>query len=87
MDFSQLTANDQQAMEAIVARKQMKDFSRLFTSLVDRCFTSCVDDFTSRSLTSREDECVSKCTQKFLKHSERVGARFQEENQKIAGGN
>lgn len=70
-------------MEAILAKKQMKDFSRLYTGLVERCFGSCVDDFTSRALTNREEECVDKCTTKFLKHSERVGARFQEENQKM----
>ncbi|CAO1622935.1 unnamed protein product [Parajaminaea phylloscopi] len=87
MDFSQLSPAEGAQMERIVARKQMKDFTRLYTSLVERCFGSCVDDFTSRSLTSREEDCVEKCTQKFLKHSERVGHRFQEESQKMMAKN
>lgn len=67
-------------MERIVAQRQMRDFGRLFNSLTERCFTSCVDDFTSRALTTKESECTDKCLTKFMKHSERVGARFQEEN-------
>ncbi|PWN21491.1 putative TIM9-translocase of the mitochondrial inner membrane [Microstroma glucosiphilum] len=83
MDFSQLSPAEASAMEQIVARKQMRDFTKLYSGLVERCFGSCVDDFTSRALTTREEECVDKCTMKFLKHSERVGARFQEENAKM----
>lgn len=80
---SQLSRSEQAQMEALMQRRQMKDFTRLYTGLVERCFGSCVDDFTSKVLTNREDECIQKCTNKFLKHSERVGARFQEENQKM----
>jgi mitochondrial import inner membrane translocase subunit TIM9 len=50
---------------------------------VDRCFNDCVQDFTSDSLTSRENTCLTRCAEKFLKHSERVGTRFQEQNQKL----
>lgn len=66
-------------MQQIIEQKQMKDFMRLYSGLVERCFQGCVNDFTSRALTSKETQCVSYCTQKFLKHSERVGARFAEE--------
>jgi import inner membrane translocase subunit TIM9 len=31
-------------------------------------------------LSSKEETCVLKCSEKFLKHSERVGLRFQEQN-------
>lgn len=58
----------------------MKDFLRLFTSLVDRCFTDCISDFTTKALKEKEEGCVVKCVEKFMKHSERVGARFQEHN-------
>lgn len=30
-----------------------------------------------------QETCIESCTQKWLKHSERVGARFQEENAKM----
>lgn len=87
----------------------MQDFMRLYSGLVERCFTSCCNDFTSKTLSSKEvrrsryfhrsvsnatahlgivftlfccrqEQCVSNCTDKFLKYSERVGARFAEHN-------
>ena len=36
-------------------------------------------DLTEGCLSS-QDACIENCTTKFLKHSERVGARFAEEN-------
>jgi import inner membrane translocase subunit TIM9 len=32
----------------------MKDFLKLYSGLVERCFGDCVNDFTSKSLTSKE---------------------------------
>ena len=86
----------------------MQDFMKLYSGLVERCFTSCCNDFTSKALSSKEvgfnvscgtiapvtlassyanasnpfnqNTCVQNCTEKFLKHSERVGARFAEQN-------
>lgn len=66
-------------MQRVIEQKQMKDFMRLYTGLVERCFDDCVNDFTSKAPTSKEQACIANCTQKFLKHSERVGARFGEE--------
>jgi hypothetical protein len=31
-------------------------------------------------LTRRQDQCIANCAEKFLKHSERVGARFADIN-------
>lgn len=76
---SGLSSAEQQTMSRIIEQKQMKDFLKLYTGLVERCFESCCNDFTSKSLSTKEDACVSNCIQKFLKHSERVGARFGEE--------
>lgn len=81
--MDQLNYNEQQQFQKIVEQKQMADFMRLYTSLVDRCFNDCVNDFTSENLTDREGSCLTKCAEKFLKHSERVGTRFQEQNQKL----
>ncbi|GMM37204.1 protein transporter [Saccharomycopsis crataegensis] len=79
--MDQLNGREQQEFQKLVEQKQMKDFMRLYSDLVQRCFTDCVSDFTTKTLTSREEGCVLKCTEKFLKHSERVGARFQEQNE------
>lgn len=81
--MDQLNAREQQEFAQLVERKQMKDFMRLYSSLVERCFADCVNDFTSQSLSSKEQTCVTRCADKFLKHSERVGQRFQEQNAKL----
>ncbi|UZJ53288.1 hypothetical protein CBS101457_002608 [Exobasidium rhododendri] len=83
MDFSSFSPSEQQAMQGIIEQKQMKDFMKLYTGLVEKCFDSCCNDFTSKALSTKEETCVESCTQKWLKHSERVGARFQEENAKM----
>ena len=33
-------------MQRVIEQKQMKDFMRLYTGLVERCFNDCVNDFT-----------------------------------------
>lgn len=81
--MDQLNPREQQEFSQIVERKQMKDFMRLYSSLVERCFSDCVNDMTSNSLTGKEQDCVLKCSEKFLKHSERIGQRFQEMNAKL----
>lgn len=75
-----LNNKEQQEFQKIVEQKQMKDFMRLYSNLVEKCFSDCVEDFTSSKLNNRELTCISKCAEKFLKHSERVGKRFQEQN-------
>lgn len=77
--MDQLNVKEQQEFQQLVEQKQMKDFMRLYSNLVSRCFEDCVNDFTSANLTSKETTCISKCSEKFLKHSERVGQRFQEQ--------
>ncbi|KAG9238833.1 Tim10/DDP family zinc finger protein [Amylocarpus encephaloides] len=51
----------------------------MFSGLVNHCFESCVDDFTTKSLVQRETGCVTRCVKKFMAGSERIGQRFQEQ--------
>ncbi|KAE8537639.1 hypothetical protein D1P53_005695 [Cryptococcus gattii VGV] len=103
MDFSQFNGAEQAHMSKVIEKKQvgpipfslfpqhweadqlysqMQDFMRLYSGLVERCFNACAQDFTSKALTTNEN-----CTDKFLKHSERVGARFAEHNaEQMQGG-
>ncbi|KAH9080492.1 mitochondrial import inner membrane translocase subunit TIM9 [Lactarius deliciosus] len=76
MDFSAFNAAEQAHMTKVIEKKQMQDFMRMYSSLVERCFTSCCNDFTSKAV----EQCMMNCADKFLKHSERVGARFAEQN-------
>ncbi|RRT52691.1 hypothetical protein B296_00044129, partial [Ensete ventricosum] len=54
---------------------------RMYNTLVERCFSDCVDTFRRKSLDKQEETCVRRCAEKFLKHSMRVGMRFAELNQ------
>ncbi|KAK3001960.1 hypothetical protein RJ639_020919 [Escallonia herrerae] len=57
---------------------------RMYNSLVERCFTDCVDTFRRKTLDKQEETCVRRCAEKFLKHSMRVGMRFAELNNNAA---
>ncbi|MBA0603635.1 hypothetical protein Gorai_003773 [Gossypium raimondii] len=57
---------------------------RMYNSLVERCFTDCIDNFTRKTLQKQEETCVTRCAEKFLKHSMRVGMRFAELNSQAA---
>lgn len=41
-------------MNKIIEKKQMQDFMKLYSGLVERCFNTCITDFTSKALTGRE---------------------------------
>ena len=38
----------------LLTRSQMQDFLKMYSNLVERCFTSCCNDFTSKALSSKE---------------------------------
>ena len=37
-----------------IAIDQMQDFMRMYSTLFERCFMSCCNDFTSKALSSKE---------------------------------
>ncbi|KAF9527522.1 mitochondrial import inner membrane translocase subunit TIM9 [Crepidotus variabilis] len=80
MDFSNFNGAEQAHMTKVIEKRQMQDFLRLYSNLVEKCFNTCCNDFTSKALSSKEETCIMNCTEKFIKHSERVGARFAEQN-------
>ncbi|OMJ11462.1 Mitochondrial import inner membrane translocase subunit TIM9 [Smittium culicis] len=70
-------------LQAMLEQKQVKDFMKMYSNLVARCFNDCVTSFDEKSLTERESTCSKNCANKFMKHNERLGARFAEENQAL----
>jgi hypothetical protein len=42
----------------------MKDFLRLYSSLVQRCFDDCANDFTTKSITGKEVRATSAESQR-----------------------
>ncbi|XP_057449173.1 mitochondrial import inner membrane translocase subunit Tim9 [Lotus japonicus] len=83
-DMDSLGEADKQRMSTMIDQLQIRDSLRMYNSLVERCFTDCVDTFKHKSLQKQEESCVRRCAEKFLKHSMRVGMRFAELNQGAA---
>ncbi|XP_058099225.1 mitochondrial import inner membrane translocase subunit Tim9-like isoform X1 [Magnolia sinica] len=80
-DLDSLPEEDKIRMSAMIDQLQIRDSLRMYNSLVERCFSDCVDTFRRKSLDKQEEKCVRHCAEKFLKHSMRVGMRFAELNQ------
>ncbi|KAJ2783215.1 protein transporter tim9 [Coemansia javaensis] len=73
----------EQRMQQLMEQKQLRDFMRMYSTLVARCFDDCVTDFTSTKLSERELACANRCTLKNMKLNERIGQRFAEESAKL----
>lgn len=78
-DFMRVSNNKIPCLQPMHCLSNFKNILKLYSSLVQRCFTDCVNDFTSNTLSYKEETCINRCSEKFLKHSERVGQRFQEQ--------
>ncbi|KAK7742113.1 protein transporter tim9 [Cytospora paraplurivora] len=79
-----LNATEQRDLEQRMQKRQVKEFVSLFGNLVDHCFMSCVDDFTSRAVSTRESGCVARCVQKTMAMNTRLAERFQEHNAEMS---
>lgn len=58
--------------------KTFKDFLAQYNIVAEQCFTACVTDFTTRTVSEAEERCCSNCLDKFLKMTQRMSLRFQE---------
>lgn len=56
---------------------------KAFGGLVEHCFMSCVDDFTSKAISNRESGCINRCVQKWMASQQRISDRFQEHNAQL----
>ncbi|PIN00525.1 Mitochondrial import inner membrane translocase, subunit TIM9 [Handroanthus impetiginosus] len=79
-DLSCLSEEDKAKISSIIDNFQIRDSLRTYSSLTERCFSDCVNNFYRKSLGKQEEDCVMRCTQKFLKLSMRVSIRFAELN-------
>ncbi|TKR80741.1 hypothetical protein L596_014761 [Steinernema carpocapsae] len=58
--------------------KTFRDFLMQYNLVTERCFTACVVDMGSRTVSDKEEKCSSNCLDKFLKMTQRLSLRFQE---------
>ncbi|KAF5821547.1 putative Tim10-like domain superfamily protein [Helianthus annuus] len=83
-DMGTLPPEDQARMSTVIDQLQIRDSLRTYNTLVEKCFTDCVDTFWRKTLHKHEEACVKRCAEKFMKHSMRAGLRFAELNQGAA---
>ena len=60
--------------------KTFRDFLANYNKLSEICFSDCVWDFTSRTVSRGEDTCAINCAEKYLKMNQRISTRFQVHN-------
>ncbi|CAK7206757.1 protein transporter tim9 [Sporothrix eucalyptigena] len=75
-----LTAAESRELESRMQKRQVKEVLGFFSNIVDHCFTACIDDFTSKTVSTRESGCITRCVQKTLATQQRLSERFQENN-------
>ncbi|KAL5612843.1 hypothetical protein BROUX41_004075 [Berkeleyomyces rouxiae] len=85
MSFPGLNATEQRQLEERLNGYQMKQMMGFFTTMVENCFTACVNDFNSKALSSRENGCITRCVMKTYTAQNRISDRFQEINQTQLG--
>jgi mitochondrial import inner membrane translocase subunit TIM9 len=76
MDLNQLPEHEKQQLLAKLHEKQSRQFMDLYNTIVNKCFTDCVNSFTSESLNSDEKDCLKNCTIKQLKLTNRIGQQL-----------
>jgi len=70
-------------MDKTMMELQMRDQMKLYNGVVERCFFTCVNEFSTKTLTAKEEICMYRCHDKFLKHTMRVGSIFAEQNAQL----
>ncbi|KAF9599300.1 hypothetical protein IFM89_036598 [Coptis chinensis] len=84
IDMEGFSEEEQKKLFNMIEQQQVRDSLRMYNSVVERCFTDCVESFRRKSLDKQEESCVTRCTQKFLAHTQRVNMRFAELSQGAA---
>ncbi|KAK9479499.1 Tim10/DDP family zinc finger-domain-containing protein [Lipomyces japonicus] len=74
-----ITQKEGKKLEEINIDLMMQSVATSYMTLVGRCFDHCINDFTSKSLSGKEEGCIKKCSEKFMKFSQRMDQRFNEE--------
>ncbi|XP_059621172.1 mitochondrial import inner membrane translocase subunit Tim10B [Phlebotomus argentipes] len=57
---------------AVSQIRNFKDFLQLYNKLTEHCFTKCVDNFYSRTISANETRCVENCFGKFTNVNQKI---------------
>jgi len=55
-----------------------REFSKIYNTMSESCFTRCVWDFGTDKVRDREDRCIMRCAQNYLQMTKVVGDTFTE---------
>ncbi|KAK9454894.1 hypothetical protein V1511DRAFT_501274 [Dipodascopsis uninucleata] len=75
-----ITQKEAKELERINVDMTMRTIANTYMSMVSRCFSNCVNDMTSKSLSGKEEGCLKRCAEKFMKYQQRMDQRFTEES-------
>jgi len=71
-------------LQKAIERMQLKEATKTYNEVVERCFEICATNFRTRKLDSTEVMCMDRCFEKFVKYTQRLSTAFQEQNLLVA---
>jgi import inner membrane translocase subunit TIM9 len=75
MQFPQLdklTPLEQQRVQNATQYKEVQSQIKSFEGMLNNCFSVCIEDFTTNSLSKQETNCARKCHEKYLDFLQRT---------------
>jgi len=67
-------------LDKAIERMQVKEATKTYNGVVERCFEICASNFQRSKLDTAEDICIDRCFEKFVKFTQRLSTTFQEQN-------
>ena len=74
--MQQQQMQQQQMQVQMLEEMQIRESISIYNTIVERCFTDCVQSLHQSNLTEKEEGCIKRCAQKYIRHSQRVGEQF-----------
>lgn len=56
--------------------KTAREFSKIYNTMSELCFTQCVWDFGTDQIRNREMRCAMDCTENYLQMTKLIGTEF-----------
>jgi mitochondrial import inner membrane translocase subunit TIM9 len=67
----------QQQQTQLIQELEFKELLNAYNLSVKKCFTHCITNFKTKTLTNEEIKCSQSCAEKFFGYYKRCGKTFQ----------